>query len=246
MRTFQERASLARQESESWSEQAAQVRSDAQGIERELGQPFFAWLSDRVGSDGRPIGAAGAMRIASPQTAGGRRGAARARRRVHRRALPRPGGPGPGDGGRRRGIRGRGGRAARRLCPRDRGRPRRLVGGRARPGLRRGRAHPGRGRGRRARRASRDEDRADHEGNRPRGAPDRDAGRGAGRAAPGVAAETNRPFEEHATENLPVVGDWLAGTLYGSAKNAVPDGAPQRADRNRPAPDQRDWGDSSP
>ena len=69
MRTFQERASLARQESESWSEQAAQVRTDAQAIGRELGQPFFAWLSEQRGTDGREIGAAGAMRIASPQTA---------------------------------------------------------------------------------------------------------------------------------------------------------------------------------
>ena len=50
MRTFQKRASLARQESESWSGQAAQVRSDAQAIERELGQPFFAWLSEQPGN----------------------------------------------------------------------------------------------------------------------------------------------------------------------------------------------------
>ena len=69
MRRFEERASLSRQESETWSEQAAQVRSDAQSIERDLGQPFFAWLSEREGADGRPIGAAGAMRIASPQSA---------------------------------------------------------------------------------------------------------------------------------------------------------------------------------
>ena len=69
MRSFQERASLSRQESESWSEQAAQVRSDAQAIGRDLGQPFFAWLSERTGTDGRALGAAGAMRIASPQTA---------------------------------------------------------------------------------------------------------------------------------------------------------------------------------
>ena len=69
MRSFQERASLSRQESESWSEQAAQVRSDAQAIGRDLGQLFFAWLSERKGTDGRALGAAGAMRIASPQTA---------------------------------------------------------------------------------------------------------------------------------------------------------------------------------
>ena len=69
MRSFQERASLARQESESWSEQAAQVRTDAQAIGSELGQPFFAWLSEREGAGGRALGAAGAARIASPQTA---------------------------------------------------------------------------------------------------------------------------------------------------------------------------------
>ena len=44
------------------------MRSDAQSIERELGQPFFAWLAERQGVDGRPIGAGGAMRLASPQT----------------------------------------------------------------------------------------------------------------------------------------------------------------------------------
>ena len=68
MQRFEERASLSRQESESWSEQAAEVRSEAQAIDRELGQPFFVWLSEREGADGRPIGAAGAVRLASPQT----------------------------------------------------------------------------------------------------------------------------------------------------------------------------------
>ena len=68
MRRFEERASLARQESESWSEQAAQVRTQAQAIDRELGQPFFVWLSEREGADGRPIGAGAAVRIATPQT----------------------------------------------------------------------------------------------------------------------------------------------------------------------------------
>ena len=68
MRRFEERASLSRSESESWTEQAAEVRADARAIDRELGQPFFAWLAERPGTDGRPIGAAGAMRLASPQT----------------------------------------------------------------------------------------------------------------------------------------------------------------------------------
>ena len=88
MQSFQERASLARQESESWSEQAAQVRSDAQAIERELGQPFFAWLSERTGSDGRAIGAAGAMRIASPQTAEDSEQLRNTQRRSSRRSIP--------------------------------------------------------------------------------------------------------------------------------------------------------------
>ena len=69
MRSFQEPASLSLQVSESWSAQAAQLGSDVQAIERELGQPFFAWLSERKGTDGHALGAVGAMRIASPQTA---------------------------------------------------------------------------------------------------------------------------------------------------------------------------------
>ena len=68
MERFEDRAALSYSESEQWSEQAAAVRADAQAIERELGQPFFAWLSEREGTDGRPIGAGGAMQLASPQT----------------------------------------------------------------------------------------------------------------------------------------------------------------------------------
>ena len=68
MRQYREQASMSFQQAETWSEQAARVRSDAQAIDRELGQPFFAWLSQREGADGRPIGVGGAMRLASPQT----------------------------------------------------------------------------------------------------------------------------------------------------------------------------------
>ncbi len=68
MRRFEDRASLARQESESRSEQTAQVRAQAQSIDRDLGQPFFAWLTEREGADGRPIGVPGAVRLASPRT----------------------------------------------------------------------------------------------------------------------------------------------------------------------------------
>ena len=62
----------------------------------------------------------------------------------------------------------------------------------------------------------------------------------------GVEAERDKPFEQHATENLPVVGDWLAGKLFGSAKNAVPDAAPGGTGKDRPPPDEKGWGDSSP
>ena len=245
MRSFQERASLARQESESWSEQAAQVRSDAQGIERELGQPFFAWLSEQEGSDGRPIGAAGAMRIASPQTAEDAE-----QLREHAAAFiaerfPAPAGPDPaavgggaeyeGAAGELRGAYGRETAAA--------------YGGWA-EGVR-DRAYvagaPIPGEVDAAARGERAETKTDlimkETAREARQTVTRGEAR-EGRA--GVAVETGKPFEQHATENLPVVGDWLAGKLYGSAKNAVPDGAPEGADRNRPEPDQRDWGNSSP
>ena len=78
MRSFQERASLSLQVSESWSAQAAQLGSDVQAIERELGQPFFAWLSERKGTERRR------RRIASPH-----RSARRRRRHAHRLAADR-------------------------------------------------------------------------------------------------------------------------------------------------------------
>ena len=170
MRSFQERASLARQESETWSEQAAQVRSDAQAIGRDLGQPFFAWLSEQKGSDGREIGAAGAMRIASPQTAEDSE-----QLREHAAAFiaekfPAPGRTGPGVGRRCCGIRRRDRRDARRLRPRDRRGLWRLVGGGARPGRRGRRAATGRGRSGCDERTGRDEDRHDDGRGRARGA----------------------------------------------------------------------------
>ena len=68
MHQYRENASLNHQQAQTWSEQAARVRTDAQAIDRELGQPFFNWLSTREGADSRPIGVDGAMRLASPQT----------------------------------------------------------------------------------------------------------------------------------------------------------------------------------
>ena len=240
MRSFHERASLARQESESWSEQAAQVRSDAQAIERELGQPFFAWLSEREGSDGRAIGAAGAMRIASPQTAEDAE-----QLREHAAAFiaekfPAPAGPDPasvggaaeyeGAAGQLRGAYGRetaaayGGWSA---GVRDRA----AAAGAPRPGETDVRA-------REERVETKTEQIMMETAREARQTVTRDEAV-EGRA--GIAAERSKPFEQQATENLPFIGGWLAGKLFGTAGNAAPDGA-----ENRPPPDQKGWGESSP
>ena len=249
MRSFQERASLSRQESESWSEQAAQVRSDAQAIGRDLGQPFFAWLSERKGTDGRALGAAGAMRIASPQTAEDSE-----QLREHAAAFiaekyPAPAGPDPasvggadafrgeyeGAAGELRGAYGRetaaayGGWSA---GVRDRA----AAAGAPRPG----------GTG-----AAGIRERAETETelimkSTARGARQTVTKQEIAEGGAGVAAETGKPFEQHAAEDLPVVGDWLAGQLFGTAKNAVPDAPPGGTGKGRPLLDEKGWGDSSP
>ena len=256
MRSFQERASLARQESESWSEQAAEVRSDAQSIGRELGQPFFAWLSEQKGADGtRSIGAAGAMRIASPQTAEDseqlREHAAAfiAEKFPHPRSTG-PAGPDPasvggaaeyeGAAGELRGAYGRetaaayGGWSA---GVRDRA----AAAGAPRPG---------------EVDAAAMSERVETKTDRIMKGTAREArqtvtGQESAEGSAGVAAETNKPFEQHATESLPVVGDWLSGQLFGTAKNAVPDAPPGGTGEHpgpgkRPGPDEKGWGDSSP
>ena len=245
MRSFQERASLARQESESWSEQAAQVRSDAQGIERELGQPFFAWLSEQKGTDGRAIGAAGAMRIASPQTAEDSEQLREYAAAFIAEKYPAPAGPDPSTVGGAAEYEGATGEL------------------RGAYGRETAAAHAGWSAGVRDRAAAAGAPRA---GEAPAKAMDervetkteqimkgtaREArqtvtGREAAEGRAGVEAERKKPFEQQATENLPVVGDWLAGKLFGSAKNAVPDAAPGGAGKDRPPPDEKGWGDSSP
>ena len=240
MRTFQERASLARQESESWSEQAAQVRADAQAIERELGQPFFAWLSEQPGSDGRAIGAAGAMRIASPQTAEDSEQLREYAAAFIAEKYPAPAGPDPstvggvaeyeGAAGELRGAYGRETAAAYGGWA-EGVRDRASEAGAPRPGETDLRAMEERvetktdqimkGTAREARQSVTRDEAAE------------------GRA--GIAAERSKPFEQQATENLPFIGGWLAGQLFGSAKNAAPDG-----EANPPPSDQRDWGKASP
>jgi len=244
MRSFQERASLARQESESWSEQAAQVRSDAQAIERELGQPFFAWLSEQPGADGRAIGAAGAMRIASPQTPEDAEQLREYAAAFVAEKFPAPAGPDPasvggaaeyeGAAGELRGAYTRETAAAYggwSEAVRDRA----YAAGAPIPGEVEAAALGERvetktdmtmkGTAREARQTVTGQETAE------------------GRA--GVSVQTNKPFERHATENLPLVGDWLAGKLFGTARNAAPDAAPGGASE-RPRADERGWGDSSP
>ncbi|MCY4503532.1 MAG: conjugal transfer protein TraG N-terminal domain-containing protein, partial [Alphaproteobacteria bacterium] len=241
MRSFQERASLSRQESETWTEQAAQVRADAQAIERDLSQPFFDWLSERTGTDGRSIGAAGATRLISVQTAEDAEALREHAAAFIAERFPAPAGPDPAS-----------------------------VGGEAEYGAARNTlsdayvretaaAHAGWGQGVR--------DRARDAGTpRPGDVPEDTIREGArtetdmivrgsareartemtredareGRA--GAAVQTEKPFEEHATENLPFIGGWLAGQLFGTARNAAPDGAEERA-RTVPTPD---WGNQSP
>ena len=243
MRTFQERASLARQDSESWSEQAAQVRSGAQGIERELGQPFFAWLSERTGADGRAIGAAGAMRIASPQTPEDAEALREHAAAFIAERFPAPAGPDPASVGGAADYEGAAGELREAYAAETAAahggwsegvRDRAYVAGAPIPGEVEAAALG---------------ERVETKTGQIMKETARDARAGIARedtreGRAGVAAETNRPFEEHATENLPVIGDWLAGKLYGSAKNAVPDGG--REDADRPARPEPDWRDQSP
>ena len=240
MRRFEDRASLARQESESWSEQAAQVRTQAQAIDRELGQPFFAWLSERTGADGRPIGAPGAIRIASPQTPEDAEVL-----RAHAAAFiaerfPAPAGPDPA-----------------------------AIGGEAAYGAARdtlteayaretAAAHAGWAQGVRDRAyaagapipgevsAAALGERAGTKADMTVSEAGREARRNVARedireGRAGVAVEADKPFERHATESLPVVGEWLAGQLFGTARNEAPDGAEHRPVRPEP-----DWREQSP
>ena len=45
-----------------------------------------------------------------------------------------------------------------------------------------------------------------------------------------VAEELDKPFDEHAARTAPIIGDWLAGRIYGSARNAAPDAPEARRD----------------
>ena len=241
MRSFQDRASLARQESEMWSEQEAQVRQDAQAIDRDLSQPFFAWLSERTGTDGRPIGAAGAGALISVQTAEDAETLREHAAAFVAEKFPAPAGPDPAS-----------------------------IGGEAAYGAARDTlsdAYAGETAAAHAVWSAGVRDRAGAAGTPQRGDVPEDAVREGARAETdmivrgsareartqiaredalegraGVAVERDKPFERHATENLPFIGGWLAGKLFGTAKNAAPDGAGEQP-KTIPTPD---WGNQSP
>ena len=219
MRRFSEQEAVSRREAENWSSQAAQVRGRSQSIDSELGQPFFAWLSARTGADGREIGAAGAMRLASPQTTEDSEVL-----RAHAAAFiaerfPVSGGPeaAPGPAGYERAREelresGVSGTAAAWAGWSDSVRERARGAGTPGPGDAGERAARGRAEieteldireaGRVARAGSAEES---IEQGRPK-----------------IAAEADRPFIEHAAREVPLVGEWLGGKLYGTAKNAAP------------------------
>ena len=232
MRRYGEQEALSHREAESWSRQAAEVRSQAQAIDRELGQPFFVWLTARTGADGREIGVAGAIRLASPQTPEDAE-----ELRAHAAAFiaerfPQPAGPDPAtvpdlaDYERTReglGESHRSGTAAAWAewsgWARDHGR-----GTHERGSV---------GRLAESRRAETDAELDNREAEREaRGAA---AGERIGKGRGKVAAETDRSFGEHAAESVPLVGEWLGSKLYGTAGNAAPD-AGRKKERARGGP----------
>jgi len=242
MQRFEDRAALSYGESEQWSEQAAAVRADAQAIERELGQPFFAWLAGREGTDGRPIGAGGAMRLASPQTPEDAEALREHAAAFIAERFPAPSGPDPAA------VAGRPAFEAARGDFEQAHRPaagtahaawaagvREQAAGAGAPGPGVAIDSAGAGRG------DVEAELATREAGRHKRERSVQSDIGAGRAA--IVTENERPLREHATEGVPFVGEWLAGKLYGTARNSAPAAAEQQAEEGpsarRSGPD---WG----
>ena len=227
MERFEDRASASYTEAENWSAQAAQVRTEAQAIDRDLGQPFFAWLAERPGADGRPIGVGGAVRLATPQTPEEaetlREYAAEfvserlptpmapqtasvpsratfddAREEIREVQLP---GTGTAYGGWSEGARERAGEAD---VPRDVDLPAAGARGETEAEL-----------------AARAGERRERTGVA-------EAAVGDGREA--VESERTQPMAQQVLEEVPLVGGWLAGRIYGTARNEAPDGPGRSAD----------------
>ena len=242
MRSSQERASLARQEAESWSEMSSQAGSDVQAVERDLSQPFFAWLQERPGMDGRPLGAAGALRLVEPKTVEDAEQLREYADAFVAEKFPAPAGPDPATVG------GEAEYAAATEELRDAyGRETAAAYGGWSAGVRdradsAGAPRPGEAELRAM--EERVETRTDLAmKGAAREARQTVTGDEARSVGAGIAVQTGKPFARHVTESLPVAGDWLAGKLFGSAKNAVPDAAPGAA---RPRRDEGGWEDSSP
>ncbi|MCE2453274.1 MAG: hypothetical protein J4F48_10690, partial [Nitrospinae bacterium] len=224
MRRFSEQEAVSRREAENWSSQAVEVRGNSRAIECELGQPFFTWLTTRVGADGREIGAAGAMRLASPQTTEDAEVL-----RSHAAAFiaeryPAGGGVEPAPGRAefdhaREGLREAGGTDAAWNDWSRSVRERASGEGALRPGGAGGRA----ARGREEIETELDIREAGRTARAGVAGESIDSGR------PKVEAETEKPLGEHVVRDLPVVGEWLGGKLYGTARNAAPGGDERKA-----------------
>ena len=237
MRSFQERASVAHRESESWSEQEAQARSEARAIDRDLGQAFFVWLAGRHGSDGRPIGEAGATRLAevrTPEDVEVLNGYATS---FVAERYPAPAGPDPAEiGGRAEydAARDRYADAQVRKVADARDGWRDDVRDRARAA---GAPEPGDVGSDALRRRS--ETKADMTvsgaGREARAGIAREKTR-EGRA--GVAVEADKPLARGATESAPSIGGWLANKLFGTAENTAPDGTEGYRTESLPARDR--------
>ena len=231
MERFEDRASASYTEAENWSAQAAQVRAEAQSIDRDLGQPFFAWLAERPGADGRAIGVGGALRLATPQTPEEAETLREYAAEFVSERLPAPTAPqtasvpgramfddaredirdlqlpatGTAYGGWSEGARDRAQEAA---VPRDVDLPAAGARGETEAAM-----------------AARAGERRERESAA-------EAAVDAGREA--VESETNQPMTQQVLEEVPLVGGWLAGKIYGTARNEAPDGAaegPGRAAR---------------
>ena len=244
MQRFEDRAALSYAESEQWSEQAAAVRADAQAIERELGQPFFAWLAGREGTDGRPIGVGGAMRLASPQTPEDAEALREHAAAFIAERFPAPAGPDPATvagraeyGSARDGFGETHGQAVGTTHTgwAEGVRDRATSAGAPRPG------NAGAGAGAEAGRGDVETELAARAAGRKTRAGATREGVSEGRAA--VASENDRTFREHAAERVPFVGEWLAGKLYGTAGNSAPDAdAPPAGDGPAGHRSGPDWG----
>ena len=223
MRRYEDRASASFQTAESWSAQASQVRAESQAIDRELGQPFFAWLSERPGADGRPIGVGGAMRLATPQTPEEAETLREYAAGFVSEQLPAPASPGVASVPSRatyedaredlRDTQAAGAEQAygdwaegTKDRATDAGVPGDVDGSAARS------------------RGDTEAAMAARTGERVERTRSTETTVGDGREA--VESERSQPMGQQVLEEVPLIGGWLAGRLYGTARNEAPDAAP--------------------